>query len=261
MTDSFVDLYEPKEMRTWAQETLGATPTELTAGDYLLGNYVIERKEVSDFFKTLHGGRLENQVLKLLEGDLRPILLVEGEVKDALVWSQVPPSRLLSSYHGMVAKLSTVGICVVNVVDQRGTKQFLTKVAELADNPVEGLEVPVLKAKRLKPDVAALAQIPGVGSSKAKQLRKAFGPIDQLCQVPFYQIEDEMGAKTAEKIWAVLHDRGLPKVYDRLGRGERSRKVVEAAPWIEEGEPISRALAEELIGGWADHLGDLLMDE
>lgn len=260
MDGRLVDDREPDWLVDYCVEDLDCVENRMDTGDVILGHFVVERKEASDFFNSLYKGRLESQLMSMVSGDLRPIVLLEGDFKDALMWIQARPPRVLSSYHGMGAKMSALGVQVFHVFDQEGVKQFLRKLAELAEADEVGLEQPVSKIKTHGPEIAALAQIPGVGTTTAEEIHEELGPIADMCELHLFEIEEATGEKTAENIWRMLHDEDVPKVYDKLGRGKRAQKLVERYPEVEDGAKVPRDIAEDVLGGWADHLEELLID-
>ena len=51
---------------------------KLEAGDYVIGDALVERKEISDFFNTLHSGRLWDQLYNMKLSGMRCFLVIVG---------------------------------------------------------------------------------------------------------------------------------------------------------------------------------------
>ena len=52
----------------------------LDVGDYIVGNIIIERKEINDLFNSLHSGRIWEQLYKMKKTEQRCYLLVVGHI-------------------------------------------------------------------------------------------------------------------------------------------------------------------------------------
>ena len=51
----------------------------------------------------------------------------------------------------------------------------------------------------------ALDEIPGIGTKRKEQLLNRFGSLENLRQASREQIQELLGSKTGEKLFAVLH--------------------------------------------------------
>ena len=52
----------------------------LDVGDYVVGQYAVERKTVRDFLSSLYSGRLYDQAQRIAQSYRNSLLIVEGDI-------------------------------------------------------------------------------------------------------------------------------------------------------------------------------------
>lgn len=178
---------------------------EMPAGDYAVGDFLIERKSVVDLAASILDGRLFAQAEAMALASERPALLVEGNLLD------LPNQFHEDALPGALSALSVFwNLSVFSTPNKMGTARLL---ARLHKHQVEGLgyEVAtrVLKPKD-RPD-GALSQylisgLPGVGPEMARKLLMHFGSARAVFAASAQQLQQckGVGPKTAQAIVASL---------------------------------------------------------
>lgn len=181
---------------------------ELSAGDYRVGDFLIERKSVADFAASIMDGRLFEQAEQLVGSGYRPLLLLEGDL------SKCPSEMHPDSLTGALSALTVFwNIQLVCTPDIPGSCSLL---ARLHKHQSEGLgyeiATRVLKPKD-QPDGAQaqylVCGLPGVGPELARKLLGHFGS----ARAVFMAGETELmackgvGPKTAKGIVQALTSR------------------------------------------------------
>lgn len=179
---------------------------QLACGDYKTGPYLIERKAVSDLVISIMDGRLFEQAEAICGAAERPMLLIEGDLRQHR--SQLSEESLL----GAISSITVFwGIQLVALPDAMTTSRF---VARLHQHVTKGLgyEIATRVAKpKIAPPDGALSQylvcgLPGVGPELARKLLLHFGS----AQAVFMADEEALrkckgcGAITAQKIVQAL---------------------------------------------------------
>lgn len=205
-----VDTREPDEIVQYLkQETdehtddIEVDEEYLDTGDFLVGDYIIERKQYGDFLGRMTQSERDiwQQVLAMEsaadELGYTPVLLLEGEWAEALRWSNLTPKEPTMAI-GSIIKLD---ISVVHTYGPRATAQLMTKLADDTTHDIGSIrDSPSVPDEMIAQHIVEGA--PGVGPSRAKDLLHEFGtPVDvfsadadELTQV------SGIGDSTAEKI-------------------------------------------------------------
>lgn len=203
-----IDTREPDDLVETVREEAAEAGVEvskehLDTGDFLAGDYILERKRYGDFI-----GRMTNserdiwqQVLAMesaaKELDYTPVLLLEGEWAEALRWSNLTPKEPTMAI-GSILKL---GISTVHTFGPRASAQLMVKLSDGTSHDIGSIrDSPSVPEEMIAQHVVEGA--PGVGPSRAKDLLAEFetpigvfsADIDDLQQV------SGIGESTAEKI-------------------------------------------------------------
>ena len=86
-----VDVHEPLRICAELEKAgIEITRTKLDIGDYVVGRFLIERKEIGDFLRSTYSARLFDQLKRLSEQkELETILAVIGEIPPKTEWRKV----------------------------------------------------------------------------------------------------------------------------------------------------------------------------
>ena len=166
------DAREPEEVVRHVKEAgCGVVRARLEAGDYVAGEFAFERKGAGDFINSILDGRLFEQAARLKESGLRPVVVIEGGLWEALRQRGVHPNAAL----GAMLALAAIGVSVLAVPDAARLGALLCLAARRGK---KGIRVPAPGKKprdirRLQ--VALLASLPGVGPRRAEELLRRYG--------------------------------------------------------------------------------------
>ena len=90
-----IDDREPESIRNRLyHEGIRIKLMRLSVGDYIIGDIAIERKTVSDLYRSIIDKRLFDQVTRLREAYNKPILILEGDLENLLYTSSNPSAIL-----------------------------------------------------------------------------------------------------------------------------------------------------------------------
>ncbi|MBS3912741.1 MAG: endonuclease [Hydrogenophaga sp.] len=174
---------------------------ELSAGDYKLGPFLIERKSANDLVASILDGRLFEQAEAICLNADRPMIVIEGDL--TAVVSAIDYESLL----GAISALTV--FWEIQVLHLPSSQSSARLVARMHKHLTDGLgyEVATRVAKpRAAPDGAMsqylVSGLPGVGPELARRLVQHFGSAGavfaasekDLCSVK------GIGAGTARKI-------------------------------------------------------------
>ena len=148
----------------------------LEVGDYMLpGGILVERKTVKDFISSLLDGRLFDQAVNLLRASENPTIIIEGDLKEALINRAV--------FWGALASLGyDFKLTLFYTPRAEETASLLATISRRKRG--EGEEIH-LKPKRKRGELEELqlnilSSLPGVGASRAKKLLEGFGSLKAI---------------------------------------------------------------------------------
>jgi ERCC4-type nuclease len=177
----------------------------LRTGDFLVAErFVVERKTLGDFARSVIDKRLFRQAARLATAEGRGVLILEGGMQDLI------ESGL--SRESLQGALITVGVfyglAVLRARDAAETARLLTYLAGQAQQDATGaLSRPGYrpKGKRAR-QLFILQGLPGVGPGRAARLLKHFGSVENVTAASAEDLTaiDGIGETTAGKIrWAL----------------------------------------------------------
>lgn len=166
----------------------GVVKTKLEVGDYVAGRFVFERKSVNDFINSIIDGRLFDQAMRLRGVDLKPAIVVEGDLWRELKHRKISPNAVL----GAQLVLHSMDIGVVYTEDKTQTGVLLCLAAKRETKG--GIKTPSVKKKTdIKTlQIALLASLPGIGPRRAEELLKKYGtPLNALLNYKSWEIDEK----------------------------------------------------------------------
>jgi len=179
-----VDYREKSSRVPEALELLGVKVfyRNLTVGDYILSEvHAVERKTVRDFVSSLYSGRLFDQALRLTEAYIEPILIVEGNLQEALETVENP-----RAIWGAIASLSLKHrkFHIFFTGDEGQTAELIYALARQASTRPRHLGPVVKQRKKLgslgEAQLAVVCSLPGVGPKLAERLLKTFKTVRRV---------------------------------------------------------------------------------
>lgn len=153
----------------------------LDIADYIVGPYAVERKSVRDFVSSLYSGRLFDQGYRLGEVYQTRILIVEGDLWEAIDRQKNPRSL----WGAIISAVLDFGLNTFFTPDQKQTGQFLYTLAK-GSRYKSGIKGPPLIVRKPRSrdvkliQLSVLSGLPGVGPRLAKQLLDYFGSMRRV---------------------------------------------------------------------------------
>jgi DNA excision repair protein ERCC-4 len=179
----------------------------LKVGDYILSSEIaVERKTVSDLVTSVFDGRIFDQIRHLTEVHHRPILLIEGTLKELTSLTD----RVGAVYGALGHLIANYPLTLLVSDSLQESCHLLASIAEhAAKGPVRG---PLLKKQPKSKDnvlgqLRLVASLPGVGEKLAKRLLERFGSPLAVFNANTSQLARirGVGYHRAEKITQILH--------------------------------------------------------
>ena len=156
---------------------------------------LIENKKISQFLTDMTSGQLTKQAHNMLQATQWPILMLEGhwiQVNGRIVDTQITWAQAWD----YIQSLQDIGIRLQLTSDANHTVQ---RILQLADYYAKGLHKSV--SRRLAGDarVHILANIPGIGETRARELLRYFHNIEGIvaAKPEDLQTVDNIGPKLA----------------------------------------------------------------
>lgn len=179
-----VDTREPDDLIEMLREEGGDVEIQeesLSTGDFLVNDYIIERKQYGDFI-----GRLTNSERDIWqqmlatesaakENDLIPVLLFEGDWDNAMRWSNLTPKEPTMAI-GSIMKL---GISTVHTMGPRATAQLIVKLEDDTTHDVGSIRDTPSVPEELIPRYLTEG-FPGVGPSRAEDILERYGNFSSI---------------------------------------------------------------------------------
>jgi len=165
-------------------------------GDYLIKNYTIERKTVSDFLSSMINGRLKKQLINLQKAK-NPLLMIEGIDERELYHSESKVNE--NAVRGfLLSIILNYKIPIIMTKDYEDSAKFLKILAKKPSKEKEDN----LNIKRKSLDINEQLQyliegFPGIGPKNAKKLLRHFKTFKEIINSPIEEIEKIIGKKAS----------------------------------------------------------------
>lgn len=181
------------------------TIRRLPFGDYQIDDRLLfERKTLPDFVASVLDGRLFRQAAGLAASRFRPIIILEGAIKD-IASSGISRDAL----QGALISASVIfGTPLLRSLDPTETARLMLYTARQVRAVPNGAlprggKRP--KSKR-KIQLQILQGLPGVGPTRAQSLLEQYGSVEKVMQADCHELAETpgIGKETAQRIrWAV----------------------------------------------------------
>lgn len=179
----------------------------LEVADYVVSpECAIERKQESDFLKSLYSGRLFDQIRRLSERYFRPVLIVEGELPLTVKRMERP-----SAFWGALTSLVFMyNVSVFFTPDAEQTARLIYSLAK-RKNKVLPTSTPFVHKKPKgtsieKTQFHLIASLPGLGPTLAKRVLEHFRSVRKVfvASVAEFSAVKGVGRVKAERIVKIL---------------------------------------------------------
>lgn len=202
----YQDSHEKGEITRLVKEACDEVEVEgLNAGDYIVDNYLIERKRWSEL-----AGRLstnENDLFLQLvavktaaeEEGLIPVLLLEGDMDRGLAETRMNLKYIFSALAGIFQ----MGIYFFITPEREYTARWLADLEKDSTNSKPRAIRNTPKVPKEEWDRYIVEGFQGIGPSTATELLKDHGTVQNIMAAEIDELKqtDGVGTKTAEKIY------------------------------------------------------------
>jgi len=195
-----------KEKESGVVQTLANTDIlikleNLDIGDYIIGDLIIERKNILDFINSIIDGRLYNQLEKLK--DKKSILILEG-TEDSL---GIDTNISISYIRTLILKIILeYKIPIIRTSDFLETANYLYLLAKNY-NKFPNIPEKVKNYEDLdEVKLEILKSIPGIGENLALKLLERFKSLKNILLANKTDLENIVGEKKAERIKKIFEE-------------------------------------------------------
>ncbi len=161
----------------------GLSIENLELADMVVGNVIIERKQINDLYSSVLDGRLFKQLSKMAayrdeNPDTIPILLIEGQT----LKRPLAKYKYIFSLESIKANIVVVyGIQVINTKTLADTVRFIKEIDRYSNGGKEVIKsVRAFKRKKSIRDlrIFLLQGLPLIGEKKAKDILEKYTPLE-----------------------------------------------------------------------------------
>jgi len=210
-------IIDKRENRSKVPELLDKLKVEyiydtLEIGDYLIGDFCIERKSINDFISSVNGGRIYRQLYNMSRNYKKSYLCVIGYLDEIEFNRSMDKRPYIAAMVGVTLKKSIEGeqgdINILNFTSDYDFVLFLKYLDDKIDD--ESPRLPRYgKKKYVNEDeeiLYILSSIEGLGEKKAKSILKRYKTLNKVANA---SIDDLMkiegiGKKLASKIYEIF---------------------------------------------------------
>lgn len=177
----------------------------LDIGDYVIGEYAIERKTTHDFLSSLYGGRLFEQAERISSSYKTYLLIVEGDIQEVL--SDLKNPRVF--WGALLSLALKFGFKVFFTLNRDQTAELLRV---LASKTTKGRSVTPIFVKKPRMGTTKdwqlniVESLPTIGPKLGEQLLKAFGHVRNIFEASSTELalKGGIGPARAARISQVL---------------------------------------------------------
>ncbi len=164
---------------------------ELKVGDYIVKNFVIERKTISDFRTSMINKHLLRQIEELKQFENK-ILIIEGyEETDLYSNSSINPNSL----RGFLLSITTKSkIPIIFSKNEQDTAKFISVIANKKETEMS--QIAKKKTYNKKEQMQfILESFPGIGPKNARKLLEKLGSLQNIFSAPQDELKKILGKK------------------------------------------------------------------
>ncbi len=190
------------------EKTIIPQKSNLSMGDVIINNrIVIERKSAEDFLNSIIDGRLFSQLDKLIYTYELPILIVEGNLYDAIKFREIHENVI----RGVLSKIVIdYNVPIIWTRDVNDSAQYIYLIArrEMEENKKsESIKIMKKSDKLEKQIEVVVSALPSINVTLAKRILKKFKTIRNLANAKIEQLKsvEGIGDKKAEKIYSIFN--------------------------------------------------------
>ncbi|MDD5441637.1 MAG: ERCC4 domain-containing protein [Candidatus Omnitrophica bacterium] len=169
---------------------------QLSVGDYIIGDLVVERKDINDFYSSIIDKRIFSQLRSLKKFE-KKLIIVEGEISSR----NIHPNAI----KGLIASIMVdYGIPIAFLKDSAESADFLSIIDKRMEKSIELIP----DSKSIKNDYDAainfLCSIPGIGAKTAKSLILNFKSLKNIFLADEKSIREALNDSSCKKFMDFL---------------------------------------------------------
>ena len=173
----------------------------LDVGDYIVGDFIIERKSIIDFINSILDGRLYSQLEKLQNKN--SLLIIEGEEEELILSPEFSANYLRSLILKIILEYKIPIIRTRNFIDTANYIYLIAKSSFKVTKIPEGVKT-YKSFDEIKLEI--LKQIPGIGEILAKKLLKRFKSLKGVFTASKVELSNVIGEQRAEKLKRIFEE-------------------------------------------------------
>jgi ERCC4-type nuclease len=202
------DEREPQKWRLLADQVEDILVDFIIVGEER--SYVIERKTISDFWKSLMSGRLWSQLDRVVKVarqiDGYPTLLIVG---DPGGFARKVKKFNIRIYYGTIASIMERGIVVFQVRNLDQAQLLFYVLKKRSGKTPQSPRLPGKYRKSLLSEEemarAMLEGVRGIGEQKAKRLLEKYDSVKEIVNLPVEELIRALGKETGERFYRVVN--------------------------------------------------------
>jgi DNA excision repair protein ERCC-4 len=178
----------------------------LDVGDYVVGEYIVERKTIRDFLASLYGGRMFEQARRISQAYSNYLLIVEGDLQEVLADLRNP-----RVFWGTLLTLGlNFDFKVFFTLDREQTADLLYVLARKAHRKGTAIRPLLVRKPRLATvrdrQLSILESLPTIGPKLAERLLQSFGSVRHVFTASSTElaVRGGLGRARAKKIQDTL---------------------------------------------------------
>jgi len=190
-----IDSREPKKFIEYF-ERQGFKVTKLDIGDYQVGEYIIERKRISEFMQSIYSGRAFEQLYKL--NSVHGILLLHN------IWERYDENQ----FHKILASIikSFPNINIIIVKDELAVKEFISYLAKILNKPKGEKPVKFKKKIYIEDTLEDMfTAVKGVGRKTAKYIVTSGYSLKELANMNLTELQNLFGKKLGARLFYIFN--------------------------------------------------------
>jgi len=172
----------------------------LDVGDIQCGNIIIERKSINDFYSSVSGDHLWNQIANMKSNtEYNSIIMLSGRLQELHKLDDIKINVIM----GAMKKITSLGIPLIWV---QNDNELVVKALEFFAYAESNEDfVPIKRVEKNKKDSLFMA-LPHVGRKAAKKLIKKFDNMETLVYASEKEIQLVVGPKKGSDIYKALRE-------------------------------------------------------
>lgn len=192
-----VDTHEPKIFISKIEE-LGVPVQQehLEVGDYIIGDIIVERKDIRDFINSLRSGRIFQQLYNMKNTGMKGYLVLIGDIPK-YDWSKSAKidKKKYQYFLRSIRSIQLYSYLSYNIgfIHLQNNKEFIEFIKMLWNYSGKKPSSPVVVKKERDPikiKLDILTRIPGIGYSIAEELHKQGLTIKNLASMSIEELSN-----------------------------------------------------------------------